>query len=264
MDLIFKVNNAASFVASDRSDKSIPLRTTCGYELEFYVNNGDTAYINGEKYPIRKGLVTFSKPGIPRVTIGNFSCMYIHFLCLDKNFEKEYLENLPASVMPADPLKFEELMSSAIRILNGDQKCTELRLESIILEAVAEYTESVYRSSRISGRFQRYIPLVNQTIDYMKNHYLEEITSDMLAEQVHLSTNFFQTVFREITGIPPAKYLRNMRLRSACQMLVNTDFALSEIAELSGFKSGSYMSYVIKQELDTTPSEYRKNNRIML
>ncbi len=264
MKPVFKIRNAAFCVVRDRGNRKGPTREGANYELEFYSNQGAVAYVNDVAYPISKGMMLLSKPHCRRYTVGNFSCMYIHFMCEDPEFAAEYLDPLPGSVLMTDPFRCEELMNRVIGIINGRYRSAELRLESIMLEVIAEYTDSAYLTARMPGRFRVYIPQINETIDYMKNHYLEELTARQLADRIHLSVNFFQLVFREIVGVPPAKYLRQMRVQSACRMLVNTDFSLSEIAELSGFKSAAYLTYVFKETFGVPPSEYRRENRTVL
>ena len=114
------------------------------------------------------------------------------------------------------------------------------------------------------ARYRIYRAQIDDTLDYMKNHYQEPLSSLLLSERIHLSVNFFQTVFRELVGTPPAQYLRQLRIESACQMLANTELPLSEVAELNGFSGSSYLTSAFKREQGMTPSAYRKKNKVDL
>ena len=85
----------------------------------------------------------------------------------------------------------------------------------------------------------------------------------ILAKQIFISTNFYQRMFKQIMGVPPAQFLRDIRVSEACRLLANTDMAVQEIAEKCGFNCASYFIYVIKKQLGITPLEYRKRNRML-
>lgn len=43
------------------------------------------------------------------------------------------------------------------------------------------------------------------------------------------------------------------------KMLVETDFAISEIAHLNGFEDSNYFIKIFKQQIGMTPNRYRKS-----
>ena len=82
--------------------------------------------------------------------------------------------------------------------------------------------------------------------------------------KMFISTNFYQRVFKQIMGVPPAQFLRDIRVSEACRLLANTDMSVQDIAEKCGFNCASYFIHVIKKQLGVTPLEYRKANRMLL
>lgn len=264
MSPIFTLTTSSVFSALDRENQAGPARITQGYELELYLTDGGTAYFGADAYPIRKGTMLLAKPGEHRYTVGNFCCRYVHFNCRDREFSERYLDSLPTPAAPGVSYRCEALMEKLSQLFWCRPQTTELRVTSILLELIAEFTESAGAADMPPARYRVYRAQIDDTLNYMKNHYPEPLSSTVLSDRIHLSVNFFQTVFRELVGTPPARYLRQLRVESACQMLANTELPLSEIAELNGFVSASYLTSVFREERGITPSEYRRKNRVVL
>lgn len=260
----FSVTTASVFSALDRKNQPGPVRTAKSYELELYLADGEVAYFGSDAYPIRKGTMLFAKPGECRHTVGNFCCRYVHFHCRYRDFAAAYLDTLPTSAALGGSFRCEALMEKLSELFWEKSRTVELRTESILLELIAEFTESAVAPNASQARYRIYRAQIDDTLDYMKNHYQEPLSSLLLSERIHLSVNFFQTVFRELVGTPPAQYLRQLRIESACQMLANTELPLSEVAELNGFSRSSYLTSAFKREQGMTPSAYRKKNKVDL
>ena len=257
----FTVTGAFTFSAIDRDNRAGPLRTALSYELDFYLSDGDTAYISDIAYPIRKGTVLLTKPGDKRYTVGNFSCLYVHFNCHDADFIAKWLDPLPRSTSLYGNYRCEKLFEKLGELFLGKTRMADLRVTSILLEILAEFAESTADADAAPKRYRVYCRQIGDTLDYMKNHYPEALSSALLADRIHLSVNFFQTVFRELVGVPPARYLKQLRMESVCRMLADTDLPLSEIAELNGFSGASYLTSAFREEYGTTPSAYRRKTQ---
>ena len=251
-----------AFSVTDRENRTGPVRTVRKYELELYTADGGTTYLSDVAYPIRRGTALLAKPGDRRYTVGNLSCLYVHFDCRDAEFARERLDSLPRTVSLSGSYRSEALFERLGGLFPCRSRTAELRTESILLELLAEYAEAAEEAETAPKRYRVYREQIDGTLDYMKRHYPEAFSSALLAGRIHLSVNFFQTVFRELVGIPPARYLRQLRVESACRMLADTDLPLSEIAERNGFASPAYLTASFRAAKGITPSEYRKQSKL--
>ena len=59
-----------------------------------------------------------------------------------------------------------------------------------------------------------------------------------------------------MTGMTPLDFVRNIKMKHACMMLLNRTQNISEIAYAIGFTSPKYFSKCFKEEFGVTPSEY--------
>ncbi len=93
---------------------------------------------------------------------------------------------------------------------------------------------------------------------YMQNHYSETITLEDIANAGHVSKTYCNQLFHKYTNQTPIENLTKLRLSIACDLLMETNQSMSEIAEASGFSSASYLTEKFKQFYGVSPREYKK------
>lgn len=84
------------------------------------------------------------------------------------------------------------------------------------------------------------------------------IRVESLARQVGLSRSVFQRRFRAALKRSVHQEILNARLKRAQELLTETDLALAEIAERTGFKHQEYLGAVFKSRLGSTPAQFRR------
>lgn len=60
---------------------------------------------------------------------------------------------------------------------------------------------------------------IQRTVDYMEEHYEEELTIEQLSAIAHLSKFYYQRLFYRLTGYTVSEYLRSVRLKMAAGLL---------------------------------------------
>lgn len=99
---------------------------------------------------------------------------------------------------------------------------------------------------------------VLQAMEYLKQHYQNQVQIGQLAAQLGISPSGMVKKFRRIIGIPPQRYLINIRIQKAKRLLTDTAMTVTEISEKTGFENGYYFSKAFRKETGLTPSTYRK------
>jgi AraC-like DNA-binding protein len=66
-------------------------------------------------------------------------------------------------------------------------------------------------------------------------------------------------VFSGAFGTTPGKYLQELRLKYACDLLRGDKYTIKEVAFLSGFSSQNYFARLFRQVLGVAPGAYRRN-----
>ncbi|NOU65595.1 helix-turn-helix domain-containing protein [Paenibacillus sp. LMG 31461] len=105
-------------------------------------------------------------------------------------------------------------------------------------------------------------PEVNRVIQYMLEHYKENIRVADLAKLVAINVDYLSTVFGKKTGLTPIAYLQNIRIEQAKRLLLHAKLSVEEIAFQTGFADDAYFIKVFKRMVGQTPSSFRRENNI--
>lgn len=99
--------------------------------------------------------------------------------------------------------------------------------------------------------------IVEQSHNYIKEHFHEPIFLADVAGNVHISPEYFSRLFREVTGETFSNYLVKLRLSKARELLVNTKMKISEVGKKVGFNSPSYFTKTYRKYMGCCPEEER-------
>ena len=62
---------------------------------------------------------------------------------------------------------------------------------------------------------------------------------------------------KNLLGMTPADFLKEARMKKACQLLMTTSGSINDIAYACGFSDAKYFSKCFKASRGISPSEYR-------
>ena len=86
----------------------------------------------------------------------------------------------------------------------------------------------------------------------------DNLTVEVLAEQVQMSPRNFARVYKLKTGRTPAKAVEVMRLEAARRLLEDSERNIDQIARLCGFGDEERMRFTFQRNLSISPRDYRK------
>jgi AraC-like DNA-binding protein len=98
---------------------------------------------------------------------------------------------------------------------------------------------------------------VRRVIELMESDPSRTFTLGKMAESVNLSAPYFCYLFKTITGVPPAKYLKSLRMQQAASLLTTTFLSVKEVVRRVGLTDESHFVRDFKRVYGVTPSEYR-------
>jgi AraC family transcriptional regulator len=101
-------------------------------------------------------------------------------------------------------------------------------------------------------------PRLRRVIDFLQSSYGEEISLDGLAQVAGLSPNYFLLAFKQTTGQTPHRYLTELRIAKARELLEDPHRSIVEISLAVGFSSQSHLTTVFRRFMKTTPAAYRE------
>ena len=91
----------------------------------------------------------------------------------------------------------------------------------------------------------------------LQNMSRGQISLEEMATAMGMGRVPFYHKVRSITTKTPAEIVRDLRLKHACTLLVNTNINMSELAINVGFKTAENFATIFKEKFGMTPLEYR-------
>lgn len=94
--------------------------------------------------------------------------------------------------------------------------------------------------------------------EYIDMNYNKELSLSDVAGYIFLSESYFAHTFKDEFGISPKRYLLNVRINAAKELLAATDQKINDIAKEVGFSSQQRFNDIFKKYEKMTPLHYRK------
>ena len=171
-------------------------------------------------------------------------------------------------IIKARSIELIALLSRAVIESGGSENTVYQMTDSSLhnISKVNDLTELSYMLLDIldlfsSAAFSKYkktdIPALKEAVEYIGNHYAENISLEEVAEHVGLNAAYFSSLFKREMEINFSNYVTEKKMEAAKRMLKNTNAPLIEIAMSLGYENQSYFSSVFKKYCNMTPKQYR-------
>ncbi len=132
-------------------------------------------------------------------------------------------------------------------------------LMQMLLLVIREQCEPIERAKGYSFESVNKKYIVEQIVNYFEDHYNEKISLDHIAENMYLSPFYISKIFKSETGVTPIRYLINIRLENAREILENGyEGSIQEVAAMVGYDDAYHFSKLFKKHHGITPSQARK------
>ena len=166
----------------------------------------------------------------------------------------------------AEPTRDEALSNVALSLV----RCMETGMDDLYAQGTAAWlcahllahhacqrSLATYRRSSAASERR-----VNRAIEYMRHHYAEQISLDVLAGLAFVSKFHFTRVFKEVTGCTPHQHLTEIRLTRAAKLLEETDMPIGLVGLSSGFHRPTYFSNAFRSRYGVSPNAFRTRARL--
>jgi two-component system response regulator YesN len=164
------------------------------------------------------------------------------------------INNIRISVLAIDADKKHEEGRDIASLLKLIDKCDSVDELNSLLEEVA-----MRIASRVNSFNNKSLKLIlRKAIDYIHEHYNEQVTLNEVAENIYVSTFYISRMFKKELGISFVDYLNDVRIEKAKELLKDVKYKTYEVAELVGIPDPHYFSKIFKKYSGMTPSEYKE------
>ncbi|MDO4647589.1 MAG: response regulator [Eubacteriales bacterium] len=164
----------------------------------------------------------------------------------------------------AETLKMIFRMLQEIRKKNTDFPETFLVPESFsepeeAKNVILELLESSFKQNE---QEEPYSPYVKKALEYIREHYQQDLAMPDLAEAVGISEGHLRRLFKQELQMKMVDYLMDYRLECAKTLMKKGNTSVGEVWKQTGFTSAQYFSYVFKKKEGVLPKDYIKGKMI--
>ena len=149
-------------------------------------------------------------------------------------------------------LSFEAAERSFRNKKPGYRMRTREKLYRILAQLQREYADEYTESSKME--------IIAPGVTYIHEHYTEgDISIAALSEMCSITPEYFRRIFGNIYGTSPLKYINDLKISHAKELLGSGEYSVGDAATLSGFSDLSYFSREFKRATGISPRQFQSN-----
>jgi len=112
-------------------------------------------------------------------------------------------------------------------------------------------------AARLAGVGQANPQAVSATVEYLVEHYARGPSLAEAARRAGLSPYYLGRIFRRSVGLSPARFLRELRMRRARELLSERSLSVSAVAGRVGYQDPAYFSRHFRDSFGQSPGRVR-------
>ena len=152
-----------------------------------------------------------------------------------------------ASVFIDKPVDIDFLLKQTDSLICSQQKLKEIYSRRFIAEP-----SKVTISSMDEEILKRAMDHIERNMDNC-DYDVDSFVSDMA-----IGRTILYRKINDLTGMSIKEFILDVRLKRASQLLKESEYTISEIADMTGFANPKYFSICFRRHFDLSPSEFRK------
>lgn len=218
---------------------------------------------------IKDGSFTFRDSNGEFITANKNSIVVLDCYEPHEYYTNDYTEFLWMHIDGANSREFcSEIVNTNGNLVSGsifsEAERLFLKIYNASKENEREISLLIYRlltqlvSSNKTEIDDKGILYITKAKEYIADHLDEEITTGIIANELHISPTHLSRLFRQQTGFSPYDYVIAERINKAKEYLLTTDKSITDIAYLTGFNSQANFIYCFKNHEGISPGRFRK------
>ena len=178
------------------------------------------------------------------------NCYAINFdISEDVNFE-------PFSFKPKNAAAFVRDFEKATELWKNKNIAFQMQGKAILYHILAMMQSEYHAKYMELGTAN----LIAPAVAYIKENYTtENISIPELSAMCEISEDYFRKIFKNAFGTSPRKYINELKISYAKELMASGMYTVTEVAELSGYTDMSYFSREFKKAFGISPDTYRKS-----
>lgn len=151
--------------------------------------------------------------------------------------------------------RIKELILSMVKEFDGGKIYNSLQLTGLFLTLVsiiAYHVELARQGIESKG------DMINSVITFIHNNYNRNLSNESIGKRFHFHPNYLNRIMVANTGMSLRKYLIDLRIRKAMDMIMNTNKSICDISHTVGYDDIHYFSRLFKKKTGFSPLEIKQ------
>jgi AraC-like DNA-binding protein len=236
------------------------------FELGFIMDGDGEHVYNGTSYPLTRGSLFLLTPtDIHALYLKPGTTLHLFNVIFSEAMMQEQVGRLLFRGLEDHHVRFEDddyfAIENDFRRLwaevqdqrVGNQLAIHSTLQRLLIDVARSIPPSNVPKTEPMAQQQK----LQKALIYLHHHYREQITLQLIADQVALSPNYFSECFRSATGVTFQRYLQSLRLRFAKSLLSVSALPITDVCYAAGFQTLSHFERAFKREFGRSPTAWR-------
>ncbi|MCT9812349.1 AraC family transcriptional regulator [Acidovorax sp. Be4] len=263
-----------------RSARTEPMHCIYGLGLGITAQGGKQVTLGDQVIAYGPGqslLTTVDLPVVSHVTQGNLAQPFLGMMLrLDGNALVQLATEMDLPPLSREPVtRAMSLRPLEAPLLDALTRLVQLLSEPQLIASIAPLIQREIMVRLLSGPHGPYLRQLAaagspshqlaQAMAWLKQNFSREVLVNELASRVHMSPSTFRQHFRNLTGMSPVQYQRQLRLQEARQLMLNQALDASTTAARVGYESASQFSRDYSRLFGAPPQrDIRRMQRLSL
>ena len=129
------------------------------------------------------------------------------------------------------------------------------------MEELKEYMKDLLL--HVSDETEQKSSIINDLLKYLEWNYQYDITVNELATHKYfVNPSYLSRLFKAETGMTFSRYLKELRMKKAAELLQESDLKIGDVASCVGYNGVSYFIQTFKKQYSMTPEQFKNSGKV--
>lgn len=153
----------------------------------------------------------------------------------------------------SDELKEKRLQFSSLAMMKLSSLLIYIMRQNLKEKNTSNFSSNLANTSKHNK--------VSEVASFIVDNPADAISLANLADRFFINKSYLSRIFKEVTGFTVNEYINIHRIKKAQELLLTTNYSISEISAMVGYESITYFERVFRKYMRTSPLKYRKENK---
>lgn len=237
------------------------------FEMLLITGGISTVSIGESKYNAQKGDLLFVNPmEVHSVTVDEKESYSHKCICFDCSLltNKKFCQSIKSGNIKVNHIISEskdltDCFKKVFRIIEAKESAYDMEATAYINIIFSNLIKNEHIEK--SQANPKNIDFCADILEYVKEHFAEDLTSNAVAEKLSFNHSYFCRKFKKNFGTSFSNYLTSYRISVSTAMLSEGNKSIADVAFACGFSTPQYFSKCFKKAIGILPNQYKAKSQ---